>query len=76
MIDNEQDNFFDSFCPLLDLPCPQGEEAALQCRSRVLSNFDPMASFADLCILQCAQEEEAKMRSRTIRFCYQADAKS
>lgn len=70
MIDDKNDKSAECLCPLLDLPCLQGREAALQCRDRVCGNFDPVARFADLFILQCAQERAAKMRDRTIKFLY------
>jgi hypothetical protein len=60
----------EGMCPLLELPCPQGETAAFHCRLRVNGNFDPLARFSDLCILECAKEQAAKMRDRTIKFLY------
>ncbi len=67
---NEADDFVEGMCPLLELPCPRGEEAALQCCLRVCGNFDPLASFADLCILECARTRAAKMRQTTVKLFY------
>lgn len=46
----------DESCPLVDIPCPQGEEAARHCQEKVATNFDPVVSFADYFILDCARE--------------------
>lgn len=63
-------DYDEGMCPLLHLPCPQGKGSALQCQLRCQSGFDPVASFSDLCMLECARERAAKMRGATIKFLY------
>jgi hypothetical protein len=52
----------DELCPLLELPCPQGKDNALECRRQVDWRFDPLANFGHLCILECAKERAERMR--------------
>ncbi|MFQ5751822.1 MAG: hypothetical protein ACE5HI_07480 [bacterium] len=68
MVEEEKDDVMTDMCPLLELPCPRGEEAALQCCLRVQSNFDPLARFGDLCILECAKERAHRIRGATIKY--------
>ncbi|RMD60427.1 hypothetical protein D6833_09680 [Candidatus Parcubacteria bacterium] len=64
MEDTQRVYLAEGCCPLLGLPCPQGEHEARQCRQRVMGDFDPVARFADWCILECARECARSMRER------------
>ena len=57
-------------CPLLNLPCPQGENVAEECCLRVFGDFDPVRSFVDLSILECARNRAKKMSEGTVKFYY------
>ncbi len=61
-------DFVEGVCPLLDLPCARGEEMSLNCWTRVQGSFDPVSSFGDLCIMECAKQRADKMRGTTIKF--------
>ncbi len=66
----ERENFVvDGICPLSELPCPNGKKAASECRLQVYSGFDPIASFSDLCTLECAKEQAEKKRNQTAANC-------
>ena len=42
-------------CPLFDdVPCPQGEDAAEQCRVRLDADYDPVRDFKDYLFMECA----------------------
>lgn len=56
-------------CPLSELRCPNGREAASECSMKVNNSFDPILSFSDLCILECAKEQAEKMRNRAVKDC-------
>ncbi len=57
-----------STCPLLEIACPRGEDQSTQCWLRVKGDFDPLASFADQCVLDCARARAENMRSATVKF--------
>lgn len=60
----------EGICPLLEIPCPRGEEVSLDCWLRFKSNFDPLSSFGDLGILECARARAERMRDATIKYLY------
>ncbi|NIT70658.1 hypothetical protein GWO43_07135 [candidate division KSB1 bacterium] len=68
--ENEHTDSVEGLCPLLELPCPSGEQSAWQCWVRVHGNFDPVSSFDDWCILECARERAEKLRNRSTKFCF------
>jgi hypothetical protein len=55
-------------CPLLEIACPRGEEQSVQCWLRVKGDFDPLTSFLDFCILDCARTRAERMRKSTVKF--------
>ena len=46
-------------CPLFpDQPCPQGKQAADECKVRVNGDYDPVTDFKDLLVMHCALHKE------------------
>ncbi|MFQ5824803.1 MAG: hypothetical protein ACE5JB_12155 [bacterium] len=68
--ENEKNGLIEGMCPILDLPCPQGEESASECCLRYQSDFDPMERFRDFSILECATVRAARMRGATIKHLF------
>ncbi|MFQ5604724.1 MAG: hypothetical protein ACE5HS_15750 [bacterium] len=64
----EKQEFVEGTCPLLNIDCPKGEEASTKCWLRVKGDFDPLSSFADQSILDCARERAEKMQNATLKF--------
>jgi hypothetical protein len=60
----------DGTCPLNEFPCPRGKKAATQCLLQFNDNFDPMSSFADRCMLECARERAEQMRERATKYVF------
>lgn len=60
----------DGMCPLNEFPCPRGKKFSTQCWLQFNDNFDPMSSFADLCMLECARERAEQMRERSAKYVY------
>ncbi|MCF7803900.1 MAG: hypothetical protein K9N46_01185 [Candidatus Marinimicrobia bacterium] len=46
----------DTWCPLLDVPCPNGPASAAECHRRVEGDFNPLHNWRDLAILCCADD--------------------
>ncbi len=42
------------FCPVYDIECPSGPEAASDCENRFMSDYNPLTSFRDSEIEHCA----------------------
>jgi hypothetical protein len=58
-----------AMCPLFDdVPCPQGEDAAEQCRVRFNADYDPVKDFKDYLFMECAilraHQKEEQMRNK------------
>ena len=53
---------FEKLCPVLELECPRGGESAAECHQRFEGDFNPMHSWRDLAILQCAAERQEQFR--------------
>jgi hypothetical protein len=51
------------FCPVYDIECPSGIEAAESCENRFHNDYNPLTSFRDADIEYCAlyrQEQQEK----------------
>jgi hypothetical protein len=44
----------EGWCPVYDLACPQGEDAATACENRFKGDYNPLTSFRDAEIEHCA----------------------
>ena len=42
------------FCPVYDIECPSGLEASAQCENRFKADYNPLTSFRDSEIENCA----------------------
>jgi hypothetical protein len=69
-IENQEYDSMEGICPFLHLPCPRGHEAASECFMRYQGDFDPMLSFRDFSILECATARTARRRGSTVKFLY------
>jgi len=57
------------YCPVYDLECPSGPEAAASCTARFGSDYNPLTSFRDADIEHCAiyrKEQEDQEKSNSI----------
>lgn len=70
MKSKKNDRSIEGMCPLSEYPCPQGKKSSTQCWLQFSDNFDPMSSFADLCMLECARERAEEMRERAAKYVY------
>lgn len=65
---NEKSDQRKGYCPVYDLLCPSGPDAAMECENRFKSDYNPLTSFRDSEIEHCAiyrmeQQEEARKNS-------------
>lgn len=67
--DQKNDSTGDT-CPLLDIPCPRGQQAAVECCLRYQGEFDPMVSFRDFSLLNCATARATRMRTATVKYLF------
>ncbi len=56
----------EGYCPVYDIECPSGSEAAQSCENRFSGDYNPLTSFRDADIEHCAiyrkeQEEQTQM---------------
>ena len=51
---SKESNQRKGFCPVYDIECPSGPEAASACENRFLSDYNPLTSFRDSEIEHCA----------------------
>ncbi len=69
MISNESDQR-KGFCPVYDIMCPSGLEAAEACEIRFRADYNPLTSFRDSEIEHCAiyrmEQQEAASRKSDI----------
>ncbi|NQV30169.1 MAG: hypothetical protein HQ508_04710 [Candidatus Marinimicrobia bacterium] len=42
------------FCPVYDIECPSGSNAAVSCEGRLLGDYNPLTNFRDSDIEHCA----------------------
>ncbi len=70
MIDTQKTPDDQGWCPLVELPCPQGVEVAETCALRTDHNFDPVTSYIDFAIMECARFHFSTPRTSFIKFWY------
>ena len=63
---NESEKDRAGFCPVYDIECPSGDEAAASCEKRFQGDYNPLTSFRDADIEHCAlfrkgQAEEKRL---------------
>ncbi len=61
----------EGYCPVYDIECPSGTEAAASCENRFSADYNPLTSFRDSDIQHCAiyrkeQAEQASSEANTI----------
>jgi hypothetical protein len=54
MMTSNESNERKGFCPVYDIECPSGPEAANDCENRFKSDYNPLTSFRDSEIEHCA----------------------
>ncbi|NQT63087.1 MAG: hypothetical protein HQ556_09045 [Candidatus Marinimicrobia bacterium] len=54
MMTSNESNQRKGFCPVYDIECPSGPEAATDCEDRFKSDYNPLTSFRDSEIEHCA----------------------
>lgn len=54
MTKNEVADKRKNYCPVYDIECPDGAEAANACDNRFAGNYNPLTSFRDADIEHCA----------------------
>ena len=59
------------YCPVYDLVCPSGTEAAASCENRFSGDYNPLTSFRDADIEHCAlyrqeQQEQVDQKSKNL----------
>ena len=54
MMTSNESNARKGFCPVYDIECPSGPEAANDCENRFKSDYNPLTSFRDSEIEHCA----------------------
>jgi len=64
MTENRSSGKQENYCPVYDIECPAGPEAAEACELRFQGDYNPLASFRDADIEHCAiyrkeQQEQA-----------------
>ena len=54
------------YCPVYDIECPSGDEAAEQCEQRFAGDYNPLTSFRDAEIEHCAiyRKEQADIETQ------------
>jgi len=65
---NKQSDQRKGYCPVYDMECPSGPEAAAECENRFKSDYNPLTSFRDSDIEHCAiyrMEQKAKDKENT-----------
>lgn len=50
----EKSNSREGYCPVYDIECPSGSEAAASCENRFSGDYNPLTSFRDADIEHCA----------------------
>ncbi len=55
----------DDYCPVYDIECPSGSEAADSCKMRFETDYNPLTNFRDADIEHCAiyRKEQAALPS-------------
>jgi len=53
------------WCPVYDIPCPQGEDAAASCEQRFQSDYNPLTTYRDADIEHCALYRREQAESGT-----------
>ncbi len=64
MMTSNESNQRKGFCPVYDIECPSGSEAAADCENRFKSDYNPLTSFRDSEIEHCAiyrMEQKAEL---------------
>jgi hypothetical protein len=58
------------WCPVYDLACPRGTEAAESCDERFLGDYNPLTSFRDQDITYCAiyRTEEGLLKEKELNL--------
>lgn len=54
MMTSNESNQRKGFCPVYDMECPSGAEAVSDCEKRFKSDYNPLTSFRDADIENCA----------------------
>ena len=58
------------FCPVYDMECPSGLEAAQECQNRFNADYNPLTSFRDSEIEHCAiyrlEQQEAASHASAV----------
>ncbi len=59
----------EGYCPVYDLECPSGLEAAAACHNRFGADYNPLTSFRDADIEYCAiyRQEQAELNRASIK---------
>lgn len=54
MMTNKESDSRKNFCPVYDIECPSGPDAAEACEGRFKADYNPLTSFRDSEIEHCA----------------------
>ncbi len=69
MMTSNDSNQRKGFCPVYDIECPSGPEAASDCENRFKSDYNPLTSFRDSEIEHCAiyrMEQKAALEDESV----------
>ena len=68
MAEHENSDHRSGYCPVYDIECPSGVEAAEACDARFKADYNPLLSYRDADIEHCAiyrkQQQENKQSNR------------
>jgi hypothetical protein len=55
------------YCPVYDIECPSGDQAAEECEQRFRGDYNPLTSFRDAEIEHCAiyRKEQSENQTQT-----------
>lgn len=64
----DERNKREGYCPVYDIECPSGTEAAAACDFRFSSDYNPLTNFRDADIEHCAifrkEQQEQKLKEK------------
>lgn len=57
----------EGYCPVYDIECPAGSEAAASCEMRFREDYNPLTSFRDADIEHCAIYRKEQQENKSSR---------